>query len=112
MVGIIENLVVMITTIIMRYTHVSIAMCTHQKDASKLTNHWSGIYQQASDVTIYHGYGSTNKKTFGLFTSTQGDFDAAAANEPDLFPGRRVAGLPGPWWGTKPTIPWEKCRAM
>ena len=61
MVGIIENLVVMITTIIMGYTHVSIAMCIHQNNASKLTNHLSGIYQQASDVTINHGYGSTNK---------------------------------------------------
>jgi hypothetical protein len=60
MVGIIENLVVMITTIIIGYTHVSIAMCIHQNNASKLTNHLSGIYQ-ASDVTINHGYGSTNK---------------------------------------------------
>lgn len=60
MVGIIQNLVVMITTIIMGYTDVSIAMCIHQKNASKLTSHLSGIYQQTSDVTMNHGYGSTN----------------------------------------------------
>jgi hypothetical protein len=34
------------------------------------------------------------RKTFGLFTSTQGDFDAAAANEPDLAGSE--SGLPVP----------------